>query len=286
MMALVRLPIILIILVSLFLAFMFFKSIVYDLKKGNKKQGLVKLGVGLFIIFGYYCLAEYGMRSKLSAPLGANIKQYIMSVDQIEKSNSGTMVKLDKVFFDIDYISFSVGIKGKEKLVAVELKKALEDKDPLKEIQGIWLGKRISYDYGNLGISYKTEGFIDPLYLVCYLSNGEEISFKVEDKMNIKEKSKIIQVNKEVDIDSRKLMIKEVTSSLSNTTIFMTSEEGRFDLKAYIIKNGTSHKLESSWAGGGKRFDFQFYSKPVYESGAKLKLVPNGSDKEYIIDLE
>jgi hypothetical protein len=280
-------PIVLIIFVGLlFLAFIFIKSIVNNMKDGNKKLGLIKISVSLLVVLGYSWIGNYTLRNNVPVPLSADVKQYTMEVNETKESKSGTKVKLNKVFMDINYIGFTLGIKGKERLVAVEVKKNLEDKEPLKELTGIWIGKRYSYSYGGYGISYKTDKFIDPLYLVCYLSDGEEISFKLQDKKNNKDKTGIIQINKEIDIEGTKLKIKEVRNSLTNTLIHMTSEEGRVYLKAYIIKDGISKELESGSSGGGQHFDYEFYTKPIYEPEVKLKLVPNGSNKEYIVDLE
>jgi hypothetical protein len=263
-----------------------FIFIIYNFVKGRKKLGLIALGVGLFFICINYSEINYNSRTELFTY--TDNKKHIMSLKETKESSAGTKVKLETVFMDIDNICFSFGIKGKEKVVGIEIKENLQDNEALAKLETISKGNRFTYKYLSTWKRYKPEKFVDPLYLVFNLDNGEEISFNVEDKNNFKQNSKVVKINKELDIDGKKLIITEVICSHADTRICTTSEYEGFDIKAYVVKEGISDEVRttSGLSGDKPHFDFEVWTRPINEPGEKIMIVPAGSDKKFIIDLK
>ena len=215
-------------------------------------------------------------------------KEYIMNLNEVKESASGTKIKLGKVLLDLNHVDFNMGVKGKDKIVAIEIKKNLEDKKVLRDIKGLWIGDRFAYKYGGFGAGFgsifdadlQSNNFIDSIYIICYLSNGEEVNFKVEDKKNIKEKTEIINVDQTVDYNGKKIRVKTLMRGINYTSLSIVSDVDFGDAKFYIIQEGkTSEEPGGSGTGGM----MGFYFKPINDKDITIKCVIKGSGKEFLI---
>jgi hypothetical protein len=281
------LPITLIIFI-LFLCFifMYIRSIYVHIRNGEKIRGIVKALIFLLAAGTFYFMAIYPLSSRMPIVFKGNTKQYVMDINQVKEDGKGTKVKVKKALLDLSNISFTMGVKGKEKLVAVEIKKNPEDKDALGSISGLWLGNRFAYHYNGYGAGYSSNEFIEPLYLVCYLSNGEEVIFKIEDKNHAKDQTKFFEINKEIEFEGKKIRIKNLKRALNYTSIEMDSNDGQVHPEVSIIQEGKeSEKASGRWGGGGSKYDYNFYFDPIEDKDIKLKIKSTGSDKEYLLDI-
>lgn len=218
---------------------------------------------------------------KVKVPKGNKINYAMPS------TNSGTKVKINKAFLDLKYVSLTMGVKGKDKLVAVELKKNPADVEPIQKMQGQWLGSRWSYKYNSYGMPYKEDSFIDPLYVICYLSNGEELTFELRDIKNVKSRTECIKVDKVIEDDGVKLTIEDVTRAINYTNVSAKSE-GRFgEMEVFIINNGVeSEKSNGGWSGGGSTYNYDFSFKPINEGNITIKIKMKNNDKVYYVKVK
>lgn len=283
-----NIPIVLVIFAFfLYLIFLYLKSIMGNFKRNEKMRGFTKAAIGVILLIAIFNINNYYDKDRVTVPLNSNVKAYIIKLNETKKAEDGTSIKLNKAFLDINYCSFNIGIRGKSKLVAVELKRNLEDEKTLKALSGLWVGKSFIYDYSSIGVSYKAEEFVDPLYLVCYLSNGEEVSYKLEDEKNVKNNTEFIQINKVIESEGKKLNIKNAVFALNSMQLAITTDTGRVDFKAFISKDGKEYKeLKGSWAGGGAHYNYDFYTEPMKASELTLKILINGNSKEHLIKIK
>lgn len=275
-------------IIVLFIFFSFASSIVKNVTHGQRKTAAMKILAVAAVIFGGIILLNYSISTRLSVPMGSKYEsKYVIDYDKVITSSSGTKVKLNKVFLDMKYVSLTVGVKGKDKLVAVELKKNPDDKEPLHKLQGQWIGSRWSYKYNSYGIPYKEDSIVDPIYVVCYLSNGEEMTFEIRDIKDIKSKTEFIRVNKVIEHDGRKLTIESVTRAINFTNISAKSE-GRFgEMEVSIINNGVeSEKSTGGWSGGGSTYNYDFSFKRIEEGNITIKIRMISSGKEYFVEVK
>jgi len=238
----------------------------------------------LAIIVGVF-LFQYGINnlSRDRLPRGNPIaKEYIIELNQTKRSNSGTKVNINKVLFDLNAIDFSIGVKGKDKVVAVEIKKSLEDTKALNEFTGLYLGRLTMYEYCELGMSINENEFIDPIYIICYLSNGEELSYKVEDVNKVKDHVKVVEVNKKLKEDPQ-IILNKVIKGVSNTSISLTSDINLFDLEVTIL-DGNEEYTKLSGVGSGGLLGYN--GPPVKSKEIKIKVKIKGSGEEIIVPIQ
>lgn len=288
-MSLMRIPTMLILLVIILsIAFVVIGSIVKNMRSGNRKTAIIKIGVIAAVILGGKMLLNFSAAGDLPVPMGNKYDQnYVVNLNKVQESSSGTKVKINKVLLDLKQVSLTMGVKGKDKLVAIELKKNLSDEIPMKKMQGQWLGNRWSYEYNGYGMPYNEDYFIDPLYIVCYLSNGEELTFEIQDVKDVKRKTEFIKVNKTIENEGRKLTIESVTRAM-NYTIVSAKSVGRFgEMEGSIIYNNKeSERTSPSWAGGGSNYDYDFSFKPIEDGSITIKITMKDSDKVYLIEVK
>lgn len=256
----------------------YIQNIYFDVKDGKKTKGILKVVFAFILVSAFCIIPNYIGATTFPTKIKGEDKQYIMSLNEVKKSNSGITIKLSRVFMDLDSINFTLGVKGKDKLVAVEIKKDTADIKPLQAIQGLWLGSRFVMKYGGYGATYNGVGFVDPIYIVCYLSNGEDITFKVEDKKNVREKTKYIDFNKEIVLGDRKVILKNFIQSLNSTTVNIDSNDGMVNLKVSILQNGKEIKLSKGmWSSAGKYCSYSYYCDEAI-NGKELEIKINDSD--------
>lgn len=260
----------------------FFIAVKGNIQEKNNRAVFGKITVVLAAVFIVRVLMLSFNANRL--PIDTKYcKQYIMEVNEIKENSRGTKVKLGKALMDLNSVTFNIGVKGKDKLVAVELKKSLQDKEVIKEFTGFWLGNRFSYEFNGLGIGYDSDTFIDTIYILCYLSNGEEIYFKLEDKNNLKDKTEKIFIQKDIESNGSKVRIKTLTRALNFTELEVVSDVGYFDLKVDLLQHGKVFE-STSGVGGGGRFSFSF--APIDSEDITIRCTVKNLNKEFLIKVK
>jgi hypothetical protein len=208
--------------------------------------------------------------------------KYVINLNE-EKSSGDTKIRINDVLIDLNRVDFNVGVKGKDKLVAIEVKKNLQDVEPLRTIQGLWLGKRFMYSYNAFGNPYKSESFIEPIYIVCYLSNGEEVSFKVNDSKNIKSLSKVIHIDKDFQEEGEKIRVRTFTKGVTYGDLNIVSDLDSFAMEVSIFIDGKEYKDLTCSSSGGLHY---YNTPPIGDSKAYVKIVVKSSGKEYKVNIQ
>lgn len=282
---LMLMPKLLIFIVSIFLILFIGKNIINNLaedyKNNKNKVIMVKM---LAIIVGVF-LFQYGINnlSRDRLPRGKDVaKEYIIELNQTKRSNSGTKVNINNVLLDLNVIDFNIGVKGKDKVVGVEIKKSPQDTKALKEFTGLYIGKQTMYEYNGLGVGIDENEFIDPIYIICYLSNGEELSYKVEDIKKVKNHVKVVEINKKLK-ENPQIILNKVTKGVSHTSIDLTSDINLFDLEVTIL-DGNEEYTKLSGAGSGGLLGY--YGPPVKSKEIKIKVKIKGSGEEIIVPVQ
>ena len=266
---------------TIILIYKFTKELVIDFRENKIKIVLIKTATVVIVIiaFNYIINARNGWNIP---SVEDQYKKYVINFNE-EKSSGDTKIRINDVLMDFNRLSFNVGVKGKAKLVAIEIKKNLQDSEPLAAIRGLWLGKRFMYSYNAYGYSYNSESFVDPIYIICYLSNGEEISFKVEDSKNVKYLSKVIHIDKDFQEEGEKIRIRTFTKGATYGDLYIVSDLGFFDTEVSVFIEGKEYKNLSGSESGGQ----QNYSTPqIGDSKAYVKIKIKSSGKEYKIDIQ
>ena len=266
---------------TIILIYKFVKVLIVDFKENKLKILLIKIAALVIVIFSFNYMIN--ARMGWSIPfVDKQYKKYVINLNGA-KSSGDTKIRINDVLMDLNKLNFNIGVKGKDKLVAVEVKKSLKDEEPLKAITGLWLGKRFMYSYNAYGTSYKSESFIDPIYIVCYLSSGEEVSFKVEDTKNIKSLSKIIHIDKDFQEEGEKIRMRNFTSGATYGELFMVSDLGYDGTEVSLFIDGKEYKNLSGSGSGGQEY---YYTPPIGDSKAYVKIVVKSSGKEYKVDIQ
>jgi|GEM_PF-2895282 len=282
---LMLMPKLLIFIVSIFLILFIGKNIINNLAKdykNNKNKAIMVKVLAIIVgVFLFQCGINNLSRDRL--PRGNHIaKEYIIELNQTKRSNSGTEVNINNVLLDLNAIDFNIGVKGKDKVVAVEIKKSPEDTKALKEFTGLYIGKRTMYEYNGLGVGIDENEFIDPIYIICYLSNGEELSYKVEDVKKVKNNVKVVEINKKLK-ENPQIILNKVTKGVSHTSIDLTSDINLFDLEVTIL-DGNEEYTKLSGAGSGGLLGY--YGPPVKSKEIKIKVKIKYSGEEIIVPIQ
>lgn len=270
-----------IIFLILFVGLKMINNLVKDYKENKYRKILLKVSVLIIGVFLFQNGINNLNRNRL--PRGKDIaKEYIIELSQTKTSNSGTKVKINNVLLDLNTIDFNIGVKGKDKVVAIEIKKSPQDIEALKEFTGLYLGKRTMYEYNLLGMGIEENQFIDPIFIICYLSNGEELSYKIDDVKNVRNHVKVIEINKKLK-ENPQIILNKVTKGVSHTSIDLTSDINLFDLEVTILDgNEEYNKLSVSGSGGL----IGYYGPPIKAKDVKIKVKIKYSKEEFIIPLE
>lgn len=263
------------------LIYKFIKALIVDFKENKIKLLLIKIVALVIVIFSFNYMIN--ARNGWNIPfVDKQSKKYVINL-KMEKSSGDTKIRINNVLMDLNKLDFNIGVKGKDKLVAVEVKKNLQDEEPLKAITGLWLGKRFMYSYNAYGTSYKNESFIDSIYIVCYLSSGEEVSFKVEDTKNIRSLSKVIRIDKDFQEEGEKIRLRTFTKGASYGELYMVSDLGYGGMEVSIFIDDKEYKnLPGSGTGGQQNY----YTPPIGNSKVYVKLVVKSNGKEYKVDIQ
>lgn len=272
---------IMIIFLVLFIGIKIIINLVKDYRENSYSKILLKVSVLIICVF----LFQYGVNNlnKNILPRGKDVaKEYIIELNQTKTSNNGTKVNINNVLLDLNAIDFNIGVKGKDKVVAVEIKKSPQDTKALKEFTGLYIGKQTMYEYNGLGVGIDENEFIDPIYIICYLSNGEELSYKVEDIKKVKNNVKVVEINKKLK-ENPQIILNKVTKGVSHTSIDLTSDINLFDLEVTIL-DGNEEYTKLSGAGSGGLLGY--YGPPVKSKEIKIKVKIKGSGEEIIVPIQ
>jgi len=272
---------VMIIFLILFVGIKIINNLVKDYRENKYRKILLKVSVLIICIASF----QYGINNlnRNRLPRGNDVAiEYIIELNQTKTSNSGTKVKINKLLLDLNTIDFNIGVKGKDKVVAVEIKKSPQDIEALKEFTGLYIGKRSMYEYNLLGMGIEENQFLDPIYIICYLSNGEELSYKIDDVKNARNHVKVIEINKKLK-ENPQIILNKVTKGVSHTSIDLTSDINLFDLEVTILDgNEEYNKLSGSGSGGL----IGYYGPPIKTKDVKIKVKIKYSKEEFIIPLE
>lgn len=272
---------IIIIFLVLYIGIKIIINLVKDYRENSYSKILLKVSVLIICIF----LLQYGVNNlnKNILPRGKDVaKEYIIELNQTKTSNNGTKVNINNVLLDLNAIDFNIGVKGKDKVVAVEIKKSPQDTKALKEFTGLYIGKQTMYEYNGLGVGIDENEFIDPIYIICYLSNGEELSYKVEDVKKVKNHVKVVEINKKLK-ENPQIILNKVTKGVSHTSIDLTSDINLFDLEVTIL-DGNEEYTKLSGVGSGGLLGYN--GPPVKSKEIKIKVKIKGSGEEIIVPIQ
>jgi hypothetical protein len=263
------------------LIYKFIKVIISDIRENKIKRLLIKIAVVVIVIFSFNYMIN--ARNGWDLPfVDKQNKKYVINLNE-EKSSGDTKVRINDVLIDLNKLDFNVGVKGKAKLVAVEVKKNLQDAESLIAIRGLWIGKRLMYSYNAFGNSYKSENFIDPMYIICYLSDGKEVSFKLQDSKDIKSLSKVIHIDKDFQEEGEKIRLRTFTKGVTYSDLYIVSDLGLFDTEVSIFIDEKEYKNLPSVASGGLQ---NYNTPPIGDSKVYVKIKVKGSGKEYKVDIQ
>ena len=138
------------------------------------------------------------------------------------------------------------------------------------------------YSYNAYGNSYKSESFIDPIYIVCYLSNGEEVSFKAEDTKNVKSLSKVIHIDKDFQEEGEKIRLRTFTKGATYGDLYIVSDLDFFDTEVSYLLMEKNIKIFHISSGGEQNYN----TPPIGDSKAYVKITVKSSGKEYKVDIQ
>jgi hypothetical protein len=254
-------------------------------KKYRKATAIIVLAV---VVFSVASTRYYNYRVSM-LPNGNTVsKEYIIKSNIVKKTDSGTKVKLNRVLVDMNRASFNIGVKGKHKLVAVEVKKSLEDIEPLMAVRGQWIGNRLNYQYGGFGVGYPGTEFIAPIYMVCHFSSGEEVSFKIEDVKNVVDKVGIIEINETINEERIPIFVKSFTKGISYSAIEYESRASFHSIEASLIIEGNEYNdLPGGASSGGDGYwTGSFGGPPIGDKEAYLRIRIKNTEKEYTIKIQ
>jgi hypothetical protein len=263
------------------LIYKFIKVLVIEFRENKIKSVLIKITTVVIVIFGFNYIINMRNGWNLSA-VEEQDKKYAINFNE-ERSSGDTKIRINDVLIDFRKVAFNVAVKGRDKLVAVEVKKNLQDAQPLVAIQGLWLGKRFMYSYNAYSYSYNSEGFIDPIYIICYLSNGEEVSFKAEDTKNIKSLCKVIPLNKDFQKEGEKIRFRTFTKGATYGSLYMVSDLSFSATEVSVFIEGKEYKDLPYGGSGGQQ---NYSTPPIGDSKAYVKIRVKSSGKEYKVDIQ
>lgn len=272
---------IVVIFIALYIVRKLIRNLTKDYEEKNNKGIIIKIGV--IILCSFLFINGINSLNKNRLPSGNKVAdEFIIKLNQIKESKSGTKVRLNNVLMDINIIEFDFEVKGKDKVVAVEIKKSPEDEKAIREMTGLYVGEQTMYSFSGLGMSMDGDEVLEILYVVFYLTNGEEVIFKVEDVNKVKDHVKVININKKLK-DEPQIILNKVIKGVSHTSISVTSDINFFDLQVSIIDGQEEYK---ELTGGGSGGIFGYSGPPVKTKDIKVKFKIKGIEEEYIVPVE
>jgi len=213
-------------------------------------------------------------------------KPYVIERNET-KSMDGTHIKLNQVFLDLLNLQAAYSVRGKSKVVAIELKRKPEDVEALGEITGLWTGGRILSEYSIFGINYKrnADEFVDPVFVVFYLSDGGSIYFEVKDEMKVKSKVGVVSIDKEIRFDDSIFKLSKAYFGLNYSSISFDSNFMPTNIAVTIIDGDTTVTRNPGWSGGGNKYCGDIWFDPVKSDKLQIIVKDEISNKENILGI-
>jgi len=269
----------------LLLSVVFIMCILIYLNWGNRGGMFKTLCITTILILVFKAALNIYGSSRMPIMLKAS-PSYIMDINQV-KSSGGTIVKLKKVLMDRNSINVTYSVWGKEKVVALELKRNLNDEKPISEIPGLWVGGKILREHSFIGLSYDSKEFIDTLYLVFHLSDGSSVAFEVKDNANVGKVVSVIDINNTISYGGSSIKFGKFYRGLNYSSL---SFESNFNPKdvieiSLIAEGGEIKKGGSSWSGDGTKYGGSYGFDPVNADKLKIKIKNFILNKEDTIDV-
>jgi hypothetical protein len=278
-------PRLIIVIAGIFFIIFIGRKLINNMIKDYRSNNYGRILSVIVVVMACVFLFQYEINgfNKNRLSIGNKVaKEDIIKLNQTKESNTGTKVTINDVLLDINTINFNLGVKGKDKVVAVEIKKSPEYTETLGEITGLYIGKKTMYEYNGLGLSLEVDEFIETLYIICYLNSGEELSFRVEDVNNVKNRVKIVEINKKFK-DNPQVILNKVTKGISHTSINVSSDVNFFDLEVTILDGAEEYTQLPGYGSGGL---FGYSGPPVKTKDVKIKVKIKSSGEEIIIPVE
>lgn len=228
---------------------------------------------------------------------------YTMKINKIEQLDT-TNISLDEVLLDINEIYIKSHIWGKDKLVAVEVKKDPTDKSPLCAFTDLWIGGKFKFlnsSKGYLKLSIKDTKIvspsnsktkvkvISPLYLNFYFNNGKNILFKIEDNTKVQNATKILTINKTLKFHTNKkeplcLKFGHLIKGITYTKLNINTNYYPKDIKITLLTD--SKELKSTREGYGGGVIGTIYFDPIEDSSLKIKIKNTKTNEEKLIPIK
>jgi hypothetical protein len=263
---------------------MVYLYIIYK-NRSDRKKFLKVTAIPAAVIVGLIVLLNIYESSRLPVVSG-DLKPYTMEIKEVKKI-TGKAIELKKAILDLKRVSASYSVWGREKVVAVELKKNLDDQKPLNEMTGLWIGKRLFHDYASFGMSYNSEEILDPVYIIFYLSNGQSVPFEIRDKANVKNSVKVINVDKTIEYNSCSIKFTRFNKGLEWSWLGFEANFQPSGVTVKLLVDGKEvQDGNRAWAGGGDRFEGSFSFKPVNADKVQIKVINEGLNRVDYIDIK
>jgi hypothetical protein len=264
---------------------------IYSIVKGNagglrekRTKRVAMTTAGIVVLFIGSREAFYAFPGNaLPIQVHESAKEYIINVDEVKKSDSGTSIKINYVLLDINNVAFSLGVKGKDKLVAVEVKESLESNKSLGEINNQWVGRRFKYEPQSMSTGFYSDTFKSPIYIVCHLSNGEEISFEIEDKNNVKDKVKIIKLNEVLKGSGRPITVKEFVKGINFSSLELSTDISLHDLEVSMLTEGKEYSEFQAYGTSGM---LGYSMPPVGQGEVVIRIKVKDTGNEYRVRVQ
>ncbi|MCY6372095.1 hypothetical protein [Clostridium ganghwense] len=270
------------------IAFITLCILIYKNKSNRKKKFIIVYStisvIFLLTIFSNV-FSDIFSRNKLPIKLKVS-NDYIININKTKTLNN-TNIKLQKVFMDLNYLAFNYSVWGKSKVVGIELKENLEDIKALKSLSGQWVGRNLIHDYSGVGCSYESNKFLDKLYLIFYLSDGNNIQFKIIDNKNIKSLTKQVNIDKTIQYDNYYFKIKSFTKALNYSLLKFTSNIDPKIFKLTLISDDRNLELKlSNWVSSSTISEGNYWCDPIKGDNIKLKITNLKTNTEKIIEIK
>jgi hypothetical protein len=254
--------------------------------RNNRVELMKKCGVIIIAVLAIYLGFLFLCQNTDITNIKKSSKPYIMYINET-KSMSGTHIKLHKVFMDLLNLQATYSVWGNKKVVAIELKKNPEDIDTLATMPGLWVGRRIIPQYLSFSTSYsyKASDFVAPIYIIFYLSDGKSISFEIEDKMDVKSKVKIIDIDKTIKFDNSNIKFTKAYKGLNYSSVIYESDFMPSNLEITIVDGDTTTNKSPGWSGSGNKYSGDIWFDPIKSEKIQIKVKDKYSNKENTIDI-
>jgi len=252
----------------------------------HDKLKLLKVGsAALVAVLGLITISNVYAANRMPIILKAP-ESYIVEYNET-KNVSDTEIKLKKVLLDLGSINATYSVRGREKVVGIELKKALEDITPIADAPGLWVGGKAFPAHEFIGMSYESKEIVTPLYLVFYLSNGDSAAFEIIDRAKAASAVKTVNINKTLNYGDNYINFTYFLKGLNYTAVaFESNFNPRDQVEIKLTADGVEiEEASSGWFGSGTVYQGSFGFDPINAHKVQLKITNFTLNRVDIIDI-